>query len=121
MPADIVTTEQLRYQLAFSNAMERTTRHWQETFAWYPAMQDCHFRRTDQIYLESRQRYGDRHFLRYAARRRLLKKYTVTAQEVKATLEERSTLQRDGILGIRVAATENGEYGRLKPSSLYFC
>ncbi|XP_017070138.2 uncharacterized protein LOC108107230 [Drosophila eugracilis] len=121
MPADIVTTEQLRYQLAFSHAMERTTRHWQETFSWYPRMQCCHYQRIDQIYLESRQRYGDKHFLDYANRKRLLKKYMVTARDVTDTLEERRTLENDGIVGIRVAATENGEYGRMKPASIYFC
>ncbi|XP_017010359.1 uncharacterized protein [Drosophila takahashii] len=121
MPADIVTTEQLRYQLAFIHAMDRTGRHWEETFSWYPRMQCCHYQRIDQIYLESRQRHGDGHFLKYANRRRLLKKFLVTAQDVQEGLEERRTLEGDGILGIKVAATENGEYGRLKPGRLYFC
>ncbi|XP_017124421.1 uncharacterized protein LOC108144252 [Drosophila elegans] len=121
MPADIVTTEQLRYQLAFSHAMERTTRHWEETFCWYPRMQSCHYQRIDQIYLESRQRYGDGHFLPYARRRRLLRKHMVTAQEVAEILEQRRSLEHEGIRNIQVAATENGEYGRLKPSGLYLC
>eukprot|EP00099_Drosophila_melanogaster_P012537 NP_001286858.1 uncharacterized protein Dmel_CG3611, isoform C [Drosophila melanogaster] len=121
MPADIVTTEQLRYQLAFSHAMERTTRHWQETFAWYPKMQCCHYQRIDQIYLTSRQRYGDGHFLKYANRRRLAKKFVVTAQEVAEGLEDLKMLEQDGITGLKVAVTENGEYGRMKPSKLYMC
>jgi len=121
MPADIVTTEQLRYQLAFIHAMDRTSRHWEDTFSWYPRMQCCHYQRIDQIYLESRQQYGDGVFLKYANRGRLLKKYSVTARDVEETLQERRTQDSDGILGIKVAATENGEYGRMKPGRLYFC
>lgn len=114
-----MTTEQLRYQLAFIDNMDRTSRSWWDRFAWYPRMQECHFRRIDQIYLESRQMFGDDHFLRYAARRRLAKKYTVTASEVEDVLASRQTLENDGGRDFSVPRTTNGEYGRVKPTSLH--
>jgi len=40
---------------------------------------------------------------------------------MEMSLKERRTQDSDGILGIKVAATENGEYGRMKPGRLYLC
>ncbi|KAH8401830.1 hypothetical protein KR009_008178, partial [Drosophila setifemur] len=125
MPADIVTTEQLRNILDITNNMDRNSRRWVENASWYPKMQDSHYGRIAQIYLESRLRYGDYHFLRYGHRRRLAKKFLVTAEEVEDLLGGRKTLElEEGVGGSTwpsVPPTTNGEYGRVKPSRLHMC
>ncbi|KAH8290679.1 hypothetical protein KR054_004863, partial [Drosophila jambulina] len=120
MPADIVTTEELMNQRDFIESMDRLSWSWWKRFGWYPRMQECHYRRIDQIYLESRQVYGDGHFLRYATRRRLAKKHTLTAENVEKRLERNRTMEI-GDVKLRVPETTNGEYGRLKPTSTQLC
>ncbi|KAH8253264.1 hypothetical protein KR032_004545, partial [Drosophila birchii] len=121
MPADIVTTEQLAYQRESIKTMERTSRSWWKRFGWYQRLQERHYRRIDQIYLEGRQRYGDGHFQDYATRRRLTKKYTQTAANVVKRLRRLTDLEIDGCVNISMPKTTNGEYGLLKPTRLHFC
>ncbi|XP_017018821.1 uncharacterized protein [Drosophila kikkawai] len=121
MPADIVTTQQVADQRAFIDNINNLALSWWKRLPWYPRMQECLYRRIDQIYLESRQMYGDEHFLRYATRQRLAKKHRLTAADVEKELETRRTLESDGCLNLAVPKTTNGEYGRLKPTSLHWC
>ncbi|XP_020808123.1 uncharacterized protein LOC110184080 [Drosophila serrata] len=121
MPANIVTTEQVAHQRSFIDSMSKVSRSWWTRFAWYPRMQECHYRRIDQIYLESRQMYGDEHFLLYATRRRLDKKFTQTAANAEERLERQQTMEIDGSVNVTVPKTTNGMYGLLKPTSLHFC
>ncbi|EDV37219.1 uncharacterized protein Dana_GF11537 [Drosophila ananassae] len=123
MPADIVTTEQLRYQLAFIHRMDMSTRGWLQRFSWFPKMQECHYTRIDQIYLESRQQYGDKHFERYGLRRRLSKKFMPTDEDMGRSSKRPRSLELElGLAqGPKVPPTENGEYGRVKPTAIHFC
>ncbi|KAH8248067.1 hypothetical protein KR038_005708, partial [Drosophila bunnanda] len=121
MPVTIVTTEEVAHQRALTNKMTKLSQSWWRRFAWYPRMQKCHYRRVDQIYLECRQKYGDGHFLLYATRQRLAKKYTQTAADVEKGLVAHRTFETDGCVKSAVPETTNGEYGRLKPTSLHFC
>ncbi|XP_017096550.2 uncharacterized protein [Drosophila bipectinata] len=120
MPADIVTTEQLRYQLAFTHRMDMTTRAWIDRFSWFPKMQECHYRRINQIYEESRQEYGAKHFDLYARRRRLGKNISPLYEDVKKSSKGPRSLEVELNLA-KVPPTENGEYGRVKPTALHFC
>lgn len=123
MPADIVTTEQLRTQLAFIHQMEMTTRGWIHRFSWFPKMQECHYRRIDQIYQESLQQYGAKHFERYGLRRRLDKKFMPEDMDVEPSTKGPKSLEVELRLAHwpKVPPTENGEYGRVKPTTIHFC
>ncbi|XP_017146064.2 uncharacterized protein LOC108158335 [Drosophila miranda] len=118
MPADLVAKE--RYQRDLNTHIKAIDEQWKEQLSWYPQMQDFLYGRVPQIYLESRQMYGDEHFLRYARRHRLHQKHTVTKQDAeRILLEHQEKLDADA-LNCKASPTENGEYGRVKPTRQHF-
>ncbi|XP_022228770.1 uncharacterized protein LOC111078410 [Drosophila obscura] len=119
MPTDQVIAERCkRSVIAHLAAIDD---QWKERLSWYPQMQASLYGRVPQIYLESRQMYGDEHFLRYARRHRLHKKHTVTKQDAERILLERQEKLDADALDCKVPPTEYGEYGRVKPSRQHFC
>ncbi|SPP74511.1 uncharacterized protein LOC117587313 [Drosophila guanche] len=119
MPSDVVTAE--RCQRSITAHMSAIDEQWKERMSWYPQMQAKLYGRLPQIYLESRQMYGDEHFLRYARCRRLHQKHTVTQQDEERILAERQEKLDADAMNFKVPPTEYGEYGRVQPSRQYFC
>ncbi|EDW73944.1 uncharacterized protein Dwil_GK21674 [Drosophila willistoni] len=121
MPYDCVTTDEVNYQRYKSDRAEKTHNHWVRTLSWYPKEQASNYIRIDQIHHESRRQYGDKHFAKYAAQRRLNQRFrhSIVDERIRETLYE--PLDQERFDDYKWPATTNGVYGSVKPTKLHFC
>jgi len=124
MAKEVITTDQLKYYRLVSNNDEKSKDRWIKCFSWYPIRQNKDFGRVAQIYCDSRHRYGDELFFKYAFRKRLNNKHTisVTHADVEKLLEMEEVERGSNInSNAKVPPTTNGEYGRFKPTRIHYC
>ncbi|KAL7736596.1 hypothetical protein ACLKA6_015234 [Drosophila palustris] len=124
MAKEVITTDQLKYYRLVSNNDQRSKDRWTKCFSWYPGRQKIEFSRIPQIYCDSRHRYGDEVFMKYARSKRLNNKHTITISPVDAanTLENDQDEKWVNVNSdAKVPATTNGEYGRFKPNRMHYC
>ncbi|KAH8370027.1 hypothetical protein KR093_001939 [Drosophila rubida] len=120
MAKEVITTDQLKYFRLVSKTDDISRERWLETFSWYPSRQITEFSRVAQIYCDSRHTYGDEIFLKYAQRRRLNSKHSITVRRSNEVDVEEET-QDNVNYNAKVPPTTNGEYGRFKPTRVNYC
>ncbi|XP_068147923.1 uncharacterized protein [Drosophila tropicalis] len=121
MPYDCVTIDEVNYQRYKADRADKTHKRWLETLSWYPKEQASNYIRIDEINHESRRQYGDKHFAKYAAQRRLNQRFchSIADEGVRENLNEPFGQERFN--DYKVPATTNRVYGSVKPSKLHFC
>lgn len=124
MAKEVITTDQLKYYRLVSNNDQRSKDRWTKCFSWYPGRQNIEFSRIPQIYCDSRHRYGDELFLKYARSKRLNNKHTIViTPEEAANMSENDEVDNATNVNseAKVPPTTNGEYGRFKPTKMHYC
>ncbi|EDW11445.1 uncharacterized protein LOC6575999 [Drosophila mojavensis] len=118
----VITTDQLMHHRNIAQRIVEMRNRWKENFSWYPEAQLQQYSRFDDIYKESRARYGDADFKRYVEMKRLRGIYTTDSDKAKReAYQTLSCYPMDYMKGIRSSPTTNGVYGLIPPAYHHFC
>eukprot|EP00099_Drosophila_melanogaster_P001568 NP_001097170.1 uncharacterized protein Dmel_CG34169 [Drosophila melanogaster] len=119
--SEVIFVDQLKHFRVVASQIDKTRITWEKNSAWFADAQRENYSRYASIYAESRETYGDKMYGYYARRNRLRSEYSVkseaaTRQEIRYENESMAHLK-----DYKYSETTNGEYGRVRPSALFFC
>ncbi|KAH8324268.1 hypothetical protein KR074_002750, partial [Drosophila pseudoananassae] len=119
---EVVFMDQLLHYRCVASQIEETRLTWQKRSSWFPSAQRQMYSRYEEIYNESIEKYGVDKFKIYAKRNRLGGKFKASKIGPEDPKDARERLiPMDHLKGVKYPPTTNAEYGRLKPSALFYC
>ncbi|KMY90655.1 uncharacterized protein LOC27209436 [Drosophila simulans] len=120
--SEVIFVDQLKHFRVVASQIDKTRTNWEKSSAWFADAQREYYSRYGSIYAECRKTYGDKMYGYYARRNRLRSEYCVKSKTAKTRQEIRYENESMAHLkGYKYSETTNGEYGRVRPSALFFC